>query len=77
MTVRIHILDTETKLEFSYDPKDRGAITEHLCRLLEDELTDEGIPVYIEASAWCELAAVGEVFEHGTVRITVVEEPFF
>lgn len=49
-------------------------IADYLYRIVEDEVEESnGVPTYIEASSWCPMASIGDVFESEKFSITITD----
>lgn len=53
---------------------DEEYIQEYLCGAVGEKLADNGIPLFVEAAAWCMLASVGETYECDDFTIEIVEK---
>ena len=58
--------------EYVFAASDEEGIADFLCDLIgERECESSGVPVYIEASGWCPLAGVGEIYEDEAFSILI------
>ena len=49
-------------------------IADYLYSIVGDEIDESnGVPTYIEASSWCPIASVGDVFENEKFTITITD----
>ena len=49
-------------------------IADYLCGIVGDEVKESnGVPTYIEASSWCPMASIGDVFESAKFSITITD----
>ena len=49
-------------------------IADYLCGIVGDEVEESnGVPTYIEASSWCPMASIGDVFESAKFSITITD----
>lgn len=49
-------------------------IADYLYSIVGDEVEESnGVPTYIEASSWCPMASIGDVFESEKFTITIVD----
>ena len=62
----------KSALEFSYYDYD-GILNYLYDNFGDDVLASNDIPLYIEASSWCELAVVDDIFETDEVTIEIKE----
>lgn len=47
-------------------------IADYLYSIVGDEIEkSNGVPTYIEASSWCPMASIGDVFESARFTITI------
>ena len=47
-------------------------IADYLYGIVGDEVEEHnGVPTYIEASSWCPMASIGDVFENAKFTITI------
>lgn len=52
---------------------DRDGIGQYLLRISGGDVCENGVPLFMEAASWCELASVGERFECERFSIEIVE----
>lgn len=66
-------LKNGTKTIFRTDEEDK--IADYIYGLIGAKSDEEisGIPTFIEASSWCSLAGIGEVFERDCFCIEIIE----
>lgn len=65
---------TDDKWLYRYSAQDERAIADFLYQRIGERLCDSNnIPLYIEASAWCTLASVGEMYEDESFVIEILE----
>lgn len=49
-------------------------IADYLYGIVGDEVEESnGVPTYIEASSWCPMASIGDVFESAKFSITITD----
>ena len=49
-------------------------IADYLYGIVGDEVEESnGVPTYIEASSWCPMASIGDVFENEKFTITITD----
>ena len=49
-------------------------IADYLYGIVGDEVEENnGVPTYIEASSWCPMASIGDVFESAKFSITITD----
>lgn len=49
-------------------------IADYLYGIVGDEVEESnGVPTYIEASSWCSMASIGDVFESAKFSITITD----
>ena len=49
-------------------------IADYLYGIVGDEVEESnGVPTYIEASSWCPMASIGDVFESANFSITITD----
>ena len=49
-------------------------IADYLHDIMGDEVDESnGVPIYIEASSWCPMASIGDVFESEKFTIMIVD----
>ena len=49
-------------------------IADYLYGIVRDEVEENnGVPTYIEASSWCPMASIGDVFESARFTITIAD----
>lgn len=49
-------------------------IADYLYGIVGDEVEENnGVPTYIEASSWCPMASIGDVFESARFTIAIVD----
>lgn len=50
-------------------------IADYLYSIVGDEVEESnGVPTYIEASSWCPMASIGDVFESEKFTITIADQ---
>lgn len=50
-------------------------IADYLYGIVGDEVEESnGVPTYIEASSWCPMASIGDVFESEKFTITIADQ---
>ena len=50
-------------------------IADYLYGIVGDEVEESnGVPTYIEASSWCPMASIGDVFESARFTIAIVDQ---
>ena len=50
-------------------------IADYLYGIVGDEVEESnGVPTYIEASSWCPIASIGDVFESARFTIAIVDQ---
>lgn len=50
-------------------------IADYLYGIVGDEVEESnGVPTYIEASSWCPMASIGDVFESAKFSIMIVDQ---
>lgn len=50
-------------------------IADYLYGIVGDEVEENnGVPTYIEASSWCPMASIGDVFESARFTIMIVDQ---
>lgn len=50
-------------------------IADYLYSIVGDEVEESnGVPTYIEASSWCPMASIGDVFESKKFTIMIVDQ---
>ena len=75
MAVVAKITDKDApKIQHIFKINDIESIWQHLEHIVGEEIGENGISVYIEASSWCEIATVGEEFDHEKFVIEIAEE---
>lgn len=67
IAANIHIPSKRAK--YSFNVKDEDAIADFIQREFGDTVGDNGVPLYMEASSWCSLACIGEVFSNDLFTI--------
>jgi len=60
---------------YVFDANNEDAISDFLYGIVGDSAEEElsGVPTFIEASSWCPIASVGEVFERNDFTIEITE----
>lgn len=49
-------------------------IADYLYGIVGDEVEENnGVPTYIEASSWCPMASIGDVFESARFTMTIID----
>ncbi len=57
-----------------FEANNEADIADYLYSIVGDEIEESnGVPTYIEASSWCPMASIGDVFESGKFTITIVD----
>lgn len=61
--------------EWTFKANDEDSISNFLYGIVGDSTEEEvsGIPTYIEASSWCPLANIGDMFERTEFVIEIME----
>lgn len=55
-----------------FETIDEADIADYLYSIVGDEIEESnGVPTYIEASSWCPMASIGDVFESARFTITI------
>ena len=57
-----------------FETNNEADIADYLYGIVGDEVEENnGVPTYIEASSWCPMASVGDVFENEKFTITITD----
>lgn len=69
------IITLEDGTEHIFSANDEGAISDFLYGIVGDSTEEElsGVPTFIEASSWCPLACIGDIFDRSKFNIEIVE----
>lgn len=55
-----------------FETNNEADIADYLYSIVGDEIEkSNGVPTYIEASSWCPMASIGDVFESARFTITI------
>lgn len=70
-------ISIETKRDYdlkSLESINEADIADYLYGIVGDEVEESnGVPTYIEASSWCPMASIGDVFESAKFSITITD----
>ena len=57
-----------------FEANNEADIADYLYSIVGDEIEESnGVPTYIEASSWCPMASIGDVFESARFTITIAD----
>lgn len=57
-----------------FETTNEADIADYLYGIVRDEVDESnGVPMYIEASSWCPMASIGDVFESEKFTITIAD----
>lgn len=57
-----------------FEANNEADIADYLYSIVGDEINgSNGVPTYIEASSWCPMASIGDVFESARFTITIAD----
>lgn len=61
--------------QYTFKANDEDAISDFLYGIVGDNNEEElsGVPTFIEASSWCSLASIGDIFEREKFKIEIIE----
>lgn len=57
-----------------FKTNDESSIADFLYEMVGEKLEESnGIPIFIEASSWCPIASIGDIFENENFTIEITE----
>lgn len=72
---RIALITLTNGTQYTFKANDEDAISDFLYGIVGDSNEEElsGVPTFIEASSWCPLASIGDIFEREKFKIEIIE----